>query len=501
MIETPQNIEILKHSYEKTIAEITLERDKLRDELKELKRIIYGSKSERFISNEIATQLSIFEEEIAKKQKEVEEYTVTYKREKAKTKKDKPVRTTIPERFTRIEEVIEPKDILPGSIKIGEEVTELLEIKPMSIFVRKIIRPKYALPQEKGIVIADLPSLPIPKGNAGASLLAFIMVSKFVDHLPLYRLQQIFKRQDLNISKSTIGGWFAKTAKLLEPLYEILKKEFLEGTSYVQADESPIKVQDRDKKKSLHQGYMWAYRNPLKSIILFEYNRGRAKHVPESFLNDFTGYLQSDGYNVYQSLKTKGEITLVGCMAHARRYFEKALDNDPKRAEHVLLLIQKLYGLERRIKDNNKSDSYDLIKRYRLKYAVPVLDEIEIYIDDEITSTLPKSSIGIAMAYTKRIFKNLSRYVDQGYLEIDNNMTENSIRPIAIGRKNYMFAGSHDAAQSYAMFYSFFATCKTHDINPYEWLLDVINRIPDHKASKLSELTPMKWKIIENQNM
>lgn len=492
MIETPQDIELLKASYEKTIAGMTLELNELKRQIKELIRLVHGSKSERFMSDVIINQLSLFEEELQKKEKEIEKYTVTYKREVSEKKKEQPIRTAIPAHFPRIEEVIEPKDIIPGSVKIGQEITELLEVKPMTIFVRRIIRTKYALPQEQGVIIANLPSLPIPKGNASASLLAFILVSKFVDHLPLYRLQQIFKRQELIISKSTIGGWFSKISKLIEPLYEVFKADFLKDAYYIQADESPIKVQDRDKKKSLHQGYMWVYRNPIKNMILFEYNRGRAKSVPEKFLENFTGYLQSDAYKAYLSLQTKGNITLVGCMAHARRYFEKALDNDPKRAEHVLLLIQKLYAIERKVKEKECSDS--LIKRYREICAIPILNEIDIYIEENINSTLPKSSIGIAMAYYSRISDNLRRYVNQGYLEIDNNMTENSIRPLAIGRKNYMFAGSHDAAQNYAMFYSFFATCKKNDINPYKWIVDVIHRLPEHKADRLIELTPAYWK-------
>jgi transposase len=226
-------------------------------------------------------------------------------------------------------------------------------VKPLTVFVRSIIRSKYALPKEQGVIMAELPSLPIPKGNASASLLTFILVSKFVDHLPLYRLLQIFKRQELVIRKSTIGGWVAQSAKLLEPLYLVFKKMLLENADYIQADESPIKVQDKNKKKTTHRGFMWVYRNPIKNLVLFDYHPGRGKNVPEEFLKNFTGTLQCDGYAAYRNLSTKRPISLLGCLAHARRYFEKALDNDPKKADHVLLLIQQLYRLERRLKERN----------------------------------------------------------------------------------------------------------------------------------------------------
>ena len=475
---------------------LQLERDELKRQLAELKRMIFGSKSERFIPID-SSQLSLFEEMISEKEKELEKYTVTYQRDKKKKIKEKPIRTAIPAHFPRVEEIIYPENLNPNWVKIGEEVTELLEVKPLTVFVRRIVRPKYALPKEQGVVIAELPSIPIPKGNASASLLAFILISKFVDHLPLYRLIQIFKRQELKISKSTIGGWFTKTSELLNPLYDTFKEKFLENADYIQADESPIKVQDKVKKKTTHRGFMWVYRNPERKLILFDYHKGRGRNVPEEFLENFTGTLQSDGYSVYQNLTTKGSITLLGCMAHARRYFEKALDNDPRRADHVLLLIQKLYRIERKLKE--RKVTVDVIKRYRLLYALPILNEIEQYLKTEKRNVLPKSSIGKAIAYTLNIFENLKQYLYNGKFEIDNNNIENAIRPLAIGRKNYLFAGSHQSAQNIAMFYSFFATCKTHNINPHTWLSDILNRIPEHKANKLYELLPQNWK--ENKDM
>ena len=490
------NTKDIQKEYDSLIIELKKtksERDELKRQLKELIRIIFGSKSERFISVD-SYQMDMFnelEKKIAEKEEELEKHTVIYQRDKKKKKKEKPIRTAIPAHFPRVEEIIYPENLDPSWVKIGEEVTELLEIKPLTVFVRRIVRPKYALPKDQGVVIAELPSLPIPKGNASVSLLAFILICKFIDHLPLYRLLQIFKRQELDISKSTIGGWVSKTSELLRPLYDTFKEKFLENADYIQADESPIKVQDKAKKKATHQGYMWVYRNPEEKLILFDYHKGRGRNVPEEFLKDFTGTLQSDGYAVYQNLTTKGDISLLGCMAHARRYFEKALDNDPKRADHVLLLIQKLYRIERKLKE--KEVSIEDVKIYRIRYALPILNEIEEYLKEQKNNVLPKSAIGKAIAYTLKIWDNLKQYIYDGRFEIDNNNIENAIRPLAIGRKNYLFAGSHQAAQNIAMFYSFFSTCKTHNINPYTWLCDVLNRIPDHKANKLHELLPQNW--------
>jgi transposase len=473
------------------LEKLQFERADFKRQLDDLKRMIFGKKSERFIGVD-KSQLELFEQQLAAQEEEIEKHIITYERLKSKKKKEKPVRTAIPAHFPRVEEIIEPDNIPEGSVKIGEEVTELLEIKPLTVFVRRIVRPKYALPEEQGVIIADLPSLPIPKGNASASLLTFILIAKFVDHLPLYRILQVFKRQDLVISKSTIGGWVAKASALLQPLYDTFKDKFLEDADYIQADESPIKVQDKNKKKTTHRGFMWVYRNPNENLVLFEYHKGRGKNVPEAFFKNFTGTLQSDGYTAYQNLTTKGDITLLGCMAHARRYFEKALDNDPKRSEHVLFLIQRLYKMERKAKQ--RKVTVDVIKRYRMACALPILNEIESYLKRIVTEVLPKSSIGVAARYTLNIFDNLKQYIYDGRFEIDNNNIENAIRPLAIGRKNYLFAGSHEAAQNIAMFYTFFATCKKLDINPFTWLTDVINRIPEHKANKLKELLPQNWK-------
>lgn len=460
--------------------------ENLEQQLTELKRLIFGSKSERFVSAETG-QLGLFEES-STSEIPTEQQQISYTRVKPKEKKV-PVRNVLPAHLPRVEEIIEPENLEKDAVKIGEQITEILDYNPAKVFVRKIVRPKYALKENSGVVIAELPSVPLPKSNAGAGLLAHILVSKFVDHLPFYRQRQIFKRQQLELSDSTLSGWFNATTTLLEPLYNCLEKQLL-TSKYLQADESPIGVQDSHKKGSLHTGYHWVYHAPVEGLVLFKYDKSRATKAPQDFLQHFSGTLQTDGYRVYQSLKTKGTIQLLSCMAHARRYFEKALDNDHSRASYALQEIQKLYAIERKIRDRNASSQ--TIKRYRALYATPILETFHHWMQEQYPKVLPKSSIAKAIAYSLRLWKSLSSYVNQGTYLIDNNLIENTIRPLALGRKNYLFAGSHKAAQKAAMMYSFFATCKMNQIEPYDWLHNVLKRIPEHKANKLVELLPLK---------
>jgi len=485
-IKTEQ-ILVNKKDYEKLVSDNKI----LAQQLKELQRMIFGKKSERFVK-EPDQQLSLFEDVAEQEPAETEKQEITYTREKQKKEKQKPVRQKIPAHLPRVIEVIEPKDLPENAKKIGESITEILEYTAAKIFVRKIIRPKYSLKDQDKIVISDLPSLPIPKANAGASLLTYIIVSKFVDHLPLHRLRQIFKREDLDIKSATIGGWFSKISDLLVTLYEKHRQQTIETTNYLQADESPIKVQDKDKKNANHQGYMWVYQNIEKRLILFEYNKSRGQVPPKEMLKNFQGTLQTDGYKVYGSLANAMDFRLLACMAHIRRYFEKALDNDITRSEYVLFKIQALYTIERKLKEEKATT--EEIKNYRQKNAKPILEDMEKYMQEQVHNVLPKSSIGIAFRYALKIFSNMKVYIEDGNYKIDNNLTENAIRPLAIGRKNYLFAGSHRAAQNYAMFYSFFATCKANNVNPSLWLEDVLNRIPNQKVNNLDVLLPNNWK-------
>jgi transposase len=458
----------------------------LKQELAQLKRMIFGSKSERHLGGDPSQlSLDLGVEAVAPPEKETEQ--ITYTRNKSDNKKGTAIRLALPAHLHRVEHIIEPEEDITGARKMGEVVTEILEYIPGKFYVEKYIRPKYVLPKEERIVIGDLPSLPIPRGNAGAGLLSHLLISKFVDHLPFYRQVQQFKRQDIDIAESTISGWFSASCRLLEPLYETLVKR-VQQSSYLMADETPIPVQTRDKPGSTHKGYHWVYYSPLDKLVCFDYRKGRGRDGPEEFLGSFRGMLQTDGYVAYDIYEKKDGITLFGCMAHARRKFEKAKDNDLKRAEYVLERMQQLYLIEREARE--KGLSPEQRKELRAEQSLPVLKELEKWMKEQLPDVLPKSSIGQAITYTLGLWNRLTRYVQNGQVEIDNNLIENSIRPVALGRKNYMFAGSHEAAQQAAMIYSFLGTCKINNVEPYQWLRDVLKKLPDHSIQKLEELLP-----------
>jgi len=465
-------------------------------QLEQMKRLLYGSKRERFIKdtdeNQMTLPFDVPEDTTPEKQEE----TITYVRKKAK-RKNHPGRMALPGHLQVEEIIIEPEEDTTGMKCVGKEVTDQLELVPAKLFIKRYIRPKYIRPEDKETlthkgVIAQLPTFPIEKGMAGPGLLAQIIIDKFVDHLPIYRQIERFKREGIKISSSTINGWQESIASLLQPLYETLRERVL-GQGYIQADETPIAVLDKTKKGKTHKGYHWVYHSPPEKMVYFDYQHGRSQKRPAKLLKDFKGYLQTDGYVVYNLISKSKDITHLNCMAHARRKFEKALDYDKTRAEYAMDMFQKLYAIEARAREDGLSakQRYEL----RLNEALPVLNELGKWIVQTYKEVMPKSPIGQAAAYCLPRWDNLLNYLNDGALEIDNNWAENAIRPIAIGRKNYLFAGSERGAERAAMFYSFFATCKKNDVNPFDWLKKVLEVIPEHKVSKLHELLPQNLEL------
>lgn len=364
-----------------------------------------------------------------------------------------------------------------------------MEYTPASLIKRRTIRPKYAKKDNEGVLIAELPSRPIDKSIAEACLLAHILVSKYVDHLPFYRQIQMFKRDfGWQPSQSTMSDWMAGCCKLLEPLYNTLKQKILDS-NYIQADESPIKVLDSDKKAKSHQGYQWVYHDPVQKRVLFNYRKGRGQNGPKELLAHYNGYLQCDGYSVYDKIGANPKIKLAGCLVHARRKFHEALDNDKNRAEKALTIFREIYKKEREIKEEANED-IDKIKTLRIKTIQPLLIQIKQWITQEQYNVLPKSKIGSAMTYFVNQYPKFENIFKDGRIQLDNNRIENSIRPMAIGRKNYLFCGSHKAAQNAAILYSFFGSCKMQGINPREWLANTLEKLPDHSIQNLEELLP-----------
>jgi len=464
---------------------------RLQTRIEQLIRILYGQKRERF-ENPEQPKLPFTEEPEKVEEREQETIEkITYERKKQV--KQHPGRQPLPEHLPVEEVVIQPEEDVTDMVQIGQEVTDVLEYKPASFYIIRYIRPKYARKNQEGIAIAKLPERTFDKCIAGNGLLTSIMVDKYVDHLPLYRQLERFKRDKIPISPSTVDGWVKQVGSVLQVLYDHLLKQTRQK-GYLQADETPIKVLDRDKKGSCHLGYFWVYRSPLDKTVLFHYQTGRSGRAARDILAGFKGYLQTDGYQVYDSIAHSKDIIHLNCWAHARREFDRALSNDEKRASIALGFIQSLYKVEADARQAELSN--DQRKELRLEKSLPLLNAFGKWMVEELQSgeVLPKSAIGKAINYTLGRWDNLNAYLNDGMLEIDNNLIENTIRPVALGRKNYLFAGSHEGAKRAAIIYSFFAMCKMEGVNPADWLRYVLDNIQNTKTGGLNSLYPCNFK-------
>jgi len=474
-----------------TVDDLTSTVEELKFQVAQFQRMIFGSKRERFESNQHPDQLAIpfeIEEEKIEAIIEAEKQQISFERKKPA--KPHPGRMELPTHLAVVEIILEPTEDVSEMTCIGNEITQELEYTPAKLYINKYIRPVYIKKEDEMgnqvQVIAEL-DRPMPKCIAGPDLISQIMVDKFVYHLPLYRQLQRFAQDGVHIKPSTLDSWFSLGSNHIRPLFAV-HRAYILGNTYLQVDESPIKVPDRDKPGATHQGYMWVYNAPMQNAMFFDYNKGRGASAPIKNLSTFKGYLQTDGYSVYEQFARNPEVTHLACMAHARRMFDKARDNDNTRASVVLLLMQKLYAIEHTAREGGLSAGQR--HAMRLDESLPILNQISKFIADNRNKVLPRSPIGKAFDYCIHRWDNLMNYLKDGNLEIDNNLIENSIRPLALGRKNFLFAGSHAAAENIAMYYSFFGTCKKHDINPQKWLAYVIRNISDTKSSQLKYLLP-----------
>ena len=468
----------------------------LESQLAMYRRMQFGQSRERFEGDPNQTSLP-FDAEPAAAEQQGEE--IKEKIEYVRKRPNHKGRAKLPEHLPVEEIEIHPEGDLSDMVCIGKEVTEELECEPAKFYIKRYIRYKYAAKSGDGVKIGELPERVIDKGIPGAGLLAMILTDKYVDHLPLYRQKQRFARENIRIPSSTIEGWTKEALIKLHPLYEQLIFD-TKTKGYLQVDESPIKVLDSDKKGAAHQGYYWVYHAPLDGTVLFDYQPTRGQVAAKKLLDTFKGYLQTDGYAVYEKYGRRKDITHLACWAHARRAFERALDNDKARAAKALLMIQQLYTVERKAREEKLSA--EQIKELRLTESLPVINELGKWIFEEIKTTLPKSQIGKAMAYAYARWDALSAYLYDGKLQIDNNLVENAIRPLALGRKNYLFAGSHEAAQRAAMIYSFCAICKKHEVNPFQWLKYTLENIMTINHKNLKDLYPQNYKRkLQESNM
>lgn len=475
------------------ISKLTTDLEAARFQNDQMRRMIFGSRRERFVSVIDINQLRIEFEPNASEISEVvkaERELIRVAYERRKPKKEHPGRMALPSHLPVVEIVIEPSEDTTGMVCIGREVTEELDYTPAKLHINRIIRPKYITKEDErgnqAQVIAPL-NRPIPKCIASAALLTMIFINKYIYHLPLYRTLKQIIQMGVPLPSSTLESWVKLGAELIRPLYA-LHRLYVFSEIYQMIDESPIKVQDKDKPGACHNGYMWVRYAPLSKSVLFEYYKSRSSKGPIDDLQTFKGYVQTDGYSGYTYLASLQGITHLSCWAHARRYFDKALQNDQERASHVMKLIQLLYAIEALARESGMS--HEERHALRLDKSLPIINEIGQYIAQESDKVTPHSPIGIAFGYCLNRWISLQNYLKHGMLEIDSNLIENSIRPLALGRKNYLFAGSHEAAKDIAMFYSFFATCTKNDINPKRWLTHVIQNINDTKTSELKNLLP-----------
>jgi transposase len=404
----------------------------------------------------------------------------------------KAVRQPLPAHLATERVVLEPEEVKQhpaGWRKLGEEVTEELDWKPAQFIKRLYIRPKYA--NAERIVIAPLPARLIEKGLPGAGLLTQVIVSKYEDHLPLYRQEKIYRqRHGVNLSRQTLCGWVDAAADWLSPIYREMKAGLLAG-NYLQADETPIRYLDPDVKGKSQQGWLWAYHRPRGDVV-FEWNVSRSREGPRVFLKDFKGKLQTDGYGVYESLaRERGEeLLLIGCWAHVRRGFHEAL-GEGRAAAWILGQIGQLYAVEKGLRQHRAGPA--LRAAVRAWQSRPVLVRLRRALEIIRRRVLPRSLTGQAIDYALNRWEALNRYVDDGRLEIDNNLCENAIRPTAVGKKNFLFIGHPEAGQRSAVIYSVLGSCRRLGINPAEYLQDLFERLPKARTSEIKSLTPAAW--------
>ena len=365
---------------------------------------------------------------------------------------------------------------------ISESVSEQLEVEPAKIRVIQHRRKKYACTQCEGqIKIAPMPPQPIPKSNASPGLLAYVAVAKYQDALPLYRQEAIFKRLGIHLPRNTLANWMIKGSELLQPLYNLLQDRLL-SSGYVQMDETPVQVLSEPGREASTKSYMWVRKtgDPEQSVILFDYFPSRAGAVIETLLPDYQGFLQTDDYGGYHRKGEQPGVHHLGCMAHARRKFVDAekIADIPKgklgKAGMGVQLIKKLYAIEQRIKDKTPEEKYQT----RQQESRPHLDKIRAWLDDSLPTVVPKSPLGKALAYLHKNWSKLILYLEDGRLNIDNNLTENAIRPFVTGRKNWLFSQSPKGARSSAMLYSMIETAKANGLEPYAYLKILFEKLP-----------------------
>ncbi len=380
---------------------------------------------------------------------------------------------------------------VPVAAPVGDESpTGAAIISPTALVVPPTV-PEHviAMATHQLIYTVPMPKQPIAKGLAGPGLLAHIIVSKFVDHLPLYRQQKIFARQGVDISRSTMGGWLAECAELCTPLYLLMKKRVLQSR-VIHNDDTPVPVLAPKSGKTKTGRFWTSVGDAANPYNVFNYTTDRTRDGPEEFFKGYKGWLQVDAYSGYEGLFVTGAIREAACWAHARRKFFEAQTTDAARSCWMLGMIRGLYEVEDEVA---KIEDEAAKARYRRQHARPQLRQIKKWLKEHKEKVLPKSPIGEAINYALNNWRALNRYVLFGFLSIDNNVAERALRGIAIGRKNYLFLGSDAGGRTAAVLYSLVSTCQRHGIDPWAYLRDILTRLPELPSERLEDLLPDVW--------
>ena len=494
------------------ISQKNAEIKKLSDTLLWLRRKVFGKMSEKNLPLD-PDQLLLFEqehltdEERARLDKEVE--AAEQQMTKTITVKVKPSRRDLDTTGLPTEVI----DIYPDGttdengklkdeyVEIGTDESSRLEHIAAKTYIKKTVIHKVMLksdsnnktPEDRRIICARLPLAPVNRCMAGASVLTDIIIGKFMYHLPFYRQIQQYKESGITISDSTMGGWYEAAVEKLKLLYDILRQHILQS-EYIQIDESVLPVIDSEKHKA-RKGYEWCVRDAIRGAVMFYYDRGsRGGKVAREILGAYKGAVQCDGYDAYDQFEKNDNITVYGCWAHARRKFVDALNENNRLATEALCFIRKIYKVE---SDANRAGlNADERKEQRLKISYPTIRLFETWMKETYLKVLPNSKMGDAIEYTYSLLPRLSRYVNDGRINIDNNLIENAIRPLALGRKNYLFCGNDASAYRAAIVYSLISTCKAADVDPRTWMEDVLRKIPYYQRDQrdLAELLPFNWK-------
>jgi transposase len=457
--------------------------EQLEYQVRLLKAWRFAAKSEKISPNQILLFNEVEAEII--KQSDDSQADKDSTTEVGSYKRNKPKRKPLPDILPREEVTYDiPEEEKIGKKKIGEEISEQLKWQPAKVSVIRHIRFKYAT-VDGTIVTARMPAQPIPKSIASPSLLAHIAVSKYADALPLYRQEKIFNRFDIDISRSSMAHWMIRVGELLKPIYNSLEDEVI-AAKYVQCDETKIQVLKEPGKSAKSLSFMWVRVGFVDwgRIVLYHYSSTRSGETASKILTGFTGYLQTDGYSAYDSATLSQEVKRVGCFAHARRKFFDVVkgSKNPKQeisANEALEKIGRLYNIEKSLKEKSSSQDYFTERRkQRQEKSIPILDEIKKWADEKSQTIVPKSPTGLALQYLQNQWTKLRKYVEDGCLEIDDNIVENSIRPFAVGRKNWLFSDTTDGAEASSIIYSIIETAKANNIEPFGYLNLLLEKLP-----------------------